>query len=177
MFSAGQQYRTKGRLYKDIEMTLTSEQLAELNHVDFAAECITHKMRDTFRTVSLMGHYIVCGEVSYIHEYGQAWIGVKRHGAESWELFSYHAVYSVSASTDRQIADELGWKPQILHIVSHDGQLVRSGECLLCELDKKMSDEFGENWPDHYWVLNTLPSWVVVPNRPEPPEYDPFNEE
>ena len=56
-----------------IEMTLTSEQLAELNHVDFgeAAECITHE-DEHISTGRLMAkrNYIVCGAGSDKHANG-----------------------------------------------------------------------------------------------------------
>lgn len=156
---------------------ITKEQLNELDHVNFETECITKAMLDKYRVVLLMGHTQLVGEVAPIREYEQDWIGVRRHNAESWELYSYHAVYGIVKATKRQIAIAIGWLERLVYIVKHDGQLVRSGYVLLCELDEKMSGEFGDTWSDHYWVLNTLPSWVVVPKQPERSEYDPFNED
>ena len=156
---------------------ITKEQLEELQHVSFETECVTKAMLEKYRLVLLMGHTQLVGEVAPIREYEQDWIGVRCHNAESWELYSYNAVFGIKMATKSYIARELGWYERMVHIVRHDGVHVRSGNVWLCELDEKMSGEFGDTWPDHYWVLNTLPSWVVVPNRPEPPEYDPFNEE
>ena len=155
---------------------ITKEQLNELDHVHFETECVTKDMLDKYRVVLLMGHTSLVGEVAPIREYEQDWIGVRCHNAESWELYSYNAVFGIKMATKSYIARELGWYERMVHIVRHDGVHVRSGNVWLCELDDGMSKEFGENWPDSYWVLEALPSWVVVPPKPEVAEYDPFAE-
>lgn len=158
-------------------MNVTQEQLEELQHVAFESECVTKQMLDNLRKILLMGHSTVVGEVAHIREYEQDWVGVRRYGSECFELLSYHAVKAIMPATKLDIADAVGWRPRWVHIVTHDGQLVRSCDVWLCELDEEMSAEFGENWPDNYWVLKALPSWVVVPKQPEPIEYDPFNKD
>lgn len=144
---------------------ITKEQLEELQHVSFETECVTKAMLEKYRLVLLMGHSQLVGEVAPIREYEQDWIGVRRPHAESWDLYSYHAVYGIVKATKAQVARALGWPNGLVYIVKHDGQFVRSRHVLLCELDEKMSDEFGEDWADNYWVLEFEPRERFRPSR------------